>query len=494
MHLTCPSEFERKFQSKNNACKQNERSYSEEAYSDKRESSEDERRLVLHIDKKFHILKKIREVNASKHNKVKRENKYFWKHYVLPNILGCSAFFIFAYIYSILPCDNPNSFAILFKNGCEMVFSLGFYHFMAYHLLFPYIYKKIKSKKNKQILKTFLFCFFVIIPPLFQYFYIIGLLDNSLFMHLTTLVCSNLLVFIICRLDNMKFAEIKKYYFIFIVFVVSQVINFYFIKGYLILNLKASMANDLPILFKLCLFVYFNIYRRFLIFLMIKLLKLCKSERIHGSRFGLKILCRYFLSDLMSSVLIPALVQDNKNESYSKDLINIILFSYQMALIYNKQNFLLNSIKSLFYYLFKKKDVFKKDEARKDKADLKESIENQTENLMTTLLNEIMPHMYLKIIHMYLSRRFIVVNASFLKEISDSCFGFDSKIQIKWEFIVLLITINIIIYVSISFSKNTKIKLFTKNSKTSFIKLVFHSIITYYYVETHYQFDIFLST
>lgn len=415
---------------------------------------------------------------------VKRKN--LWKilmNYFLPNLIGGISFFIIFYLSSFLPCDSSNLLTLIFRKAFLTIFDSGFYSFMFYHLLFPYIFKKIKDKRNRNFLNILMLCNFMIPFPTFQYLVINGYLTNNLLMNLTVFFLANLNIFIICKLDKIKFAEIRNYFCIYFLLVSFLIFNHYFIKYELILKLTNNFAKENPLLFRICLFVYFNLYRRLIYFLMIKYFIFCKTEKFYGGTFGMKMLFTFFLSDLMISLLIPIIIDYNDNiDDQLKIIFNIVLFTYQLVIIYSKQNFVWEFIKKIIFYSFNIEE-----NAKNSKNKAKEKVANLT----IALLNEMLPVFYIKIFQMQSTKRFLADN-KIMRTLSDSCFGFSSKLHIKLDPLILLIMINILIFITYYFATNRKMKVITKNIHSSLINRVLYAIMTYFFFEVLIQFYLFI--
>ena len=216
---------------------------------------------------------------------------------------------------------------------------------------------------------------------------------------------------------------------------------------------------------------------------MFKYFELCKSERFYGSKLGIIMLFKNFLSDLMSSVFLPILIEkDNDKEGIFSNVFDFFLFAYQLSIIYNKENYLLAFVKTFFGFIFNIK-----------KNRIESEIEKKCKNLMLTILNETMPILYLKIFHMCISRKFNI-SSKLIKSLSDDCLYFNKNFRIKWEFILISMLINIIIWASFFISRNQRMEFCEKKNRIN-VKLtlrIVSSIMIYYYVEELFQFYFFM--
>ena len=182
----------------------------------------------------------------------------------------------------------------------------------------------------------------------------------------------------------------------------------------------------------------------------------------------------------MCSCLVPVIV-------YTKDdfisIISIFLFSYQISIFYLRNNFLFEYIKKILFFLFnfnfKKKviiDIWQK----------------KCRNMIAKVLNEILVIIYLKIIIINYTRKFMT-ESIFMSFLSDSCFFFNSKMNIYAEAMVLLIMLNTLLFGSFYCSKVKKIEHYHSKGKEQLLKKIYHNILIYSFVELNYQFYFYLS-
>ena len=275
-------------------------------------------------------------------NSKKQNNKAkimsFLKIYMLPNFLGSLLFFLISYIDYIAPCDPGNMWVSAYRYTFELLFDLAFYSFFVYHMLFPFIFKKIKNKKWANTFNWLIIGIYGAHHILFQVIVKIGLLDDFLYMQIINLTISHLFIWIICRYGRIKFSEIKHNYIIFAISAIFLIFNHYAMKGKVVLLLKEIFMKENRILFKLFLFVYFNVFRAFLNTILASHIKYCRLTKCENNDYGIIIFSKFVLSDLISSVLIPVL---SCNEDSLDFLVNVFLFGYQIAIIYLKSNILI---------------------------------------------------------------------------------------------------------------------------------------------------------
>ena len=408
-------------------------------------------------------------------NAFKKKLKFTLRNFILPHIFGGIIFFVISYIDSILSCDFSNFWSWFYRYSYEVVFDLAFYPFFVYHLLFPCISERMMNKKAVKIARCSAFLLFSLILLIFQYLVKSKYLDNFMFLHVVNLVGANLFIFIICKYNKINFIQIKQHYFLSCLFIIFSTINHYLIKINLILILKENL-RDYPQLFKAFLFLYFNGFRLLFRMIMTYYFKLRNRKNNKEIEYGIMIFSKYFLSDLISSVLIPILVHTDDTFIF---FANSFLFAYQISIIYLRSNVIIEYIKNIACYILNIK---------------KEKIEEEdftifSLNLLVVSLNDLMPIMYFKIIVIYITKKFLIFQ-SFSTRYFDSCLFFTSFLHIRWEGMIFIIFINIVIMVLAHFLKKNSFKKKTKikNSKTKILKDVFHIITIYFYVELNYEF------
>lgn len=397
----------------------------------------------------------------------------------IPHVIGSFIFFLISYLDLISSCDISNNWQWIFRWLFEAIFDGGFYPFLTYHMLFPHLLEKIEKKRVAKIVRfVILFSFFLILIT-FNYLVRTKYLSDFLFMHLLNFVVANFFVVSICKLWIIKFTQIKQNYLLFCLFVLFLIVNYYFIKKRVIILLKVSISQEHKFLFKSIIFLYFNGCRTFFRNIMIQYIRLYNRRNKNEIEYGIIIFYKYFLSDLLSSVLIPCLIYTDDNLSI---FLNIFLFTYQISIIYFKSNPLIKILWKFLYFVLKIKK--KKD----DDEDLKIS----SLNLLLFSFNELMIAMYLKIIVLYITRKFLIFY-SFASEFTDSCFRFTTKLQIRWETVILLIIINVSTGLVARFM-NKDVPILIRNGKSKLFKDVFHIIAIYFYVEIYYQFYFYIGT
>lgn len=388
----------------------------------------------------------------------------------LPYMIGSSIFFLIAYIDLVKCCDSSSIWLWIFQLFYEAIFDVGFYSFLVYHMLFPHLFKRMANKTAAKILRFFILLFLSLNLIVFSYFVKKNYLEDFMIMHLLNLLVSNLIVCCLCKLGSVKFMHIKQNYFLFCFFVLFSIVNYYILKKKVILLLKVIISQEYNILFKFCLFLYFNGIRALFRSMMIQYIKLYDHKNKNEIEYGTIIFYKFFLSDLMSSVLIPALINTDDN---FLSLLNIILFTYQILIIYLKEDPIIKSIWRFFYFIFN----IKKNE---DDEDLKIS----SLNLLLFSFNELMIVMHLKILVLYNTSKFLI---------STSFIATNQKLHIRLEMIILLIAINFFAGSLAQFT-NTNLKIMIKKGKSKIFKDVYHIIAMYFYLETIYQFYLSVNT
>ena len=256
--------------------------------------------------------------------------------------------------------------------------------------------------------------------------------------------------------------------------------SYYVVKMELILRLiENGVYSHNRILFKVMIFLYFNFYRGFFSTLIIRYFKLCKQNQIKQQNEGILMLLKFFLSDLMCSCLVPVIV-------YNKDnfiiIISIFLFSYQITIIYLKNNFIFEYLIKIGSYVFNFKQTINDD-----------IWQNKCRNMMIKVLNEVLVIIYFKILIINFTKKF-TIRSIFMSFLSDNCFFFNSKMHIYVETMVLLIALNGLIFGSFYCSRETKHQDFNLNEKTQLLKKIYHNVMIYSYVELNYQFYFYLSS
>lgn len=474
MSLTCSSEI---LSTRRPKICQEMKNFSEETYRDSPIDISENHYLKKNI---YKFIKKkklgISDFGIQKSSKkFKNKLKYVLRSFILPHIIGGFIFFVISYIDLVLPCDFSNFWSWFYRYSYEVAFDLGFYPFFVYHLLFPCISERMTNKRAVDIAKFSAFLIFSFILIMFQYLVKSKYLENFMSMHFVNLFVANLFIFIICKFNKIKFNQIKRNYFLSCLFIVFSTINHYLIKINLILFLKENLSRYHPHLFKAFLFLYFNGFRSLFRMIMTYYFKLRNRKKNKKIEYGITIFSKYFISDLMSSALIPTIVQNDDNYII---FFNYLLFAYQISIIYLRSDVVIKYIKIIACYILniKKKNI------------IDEDFTIFSLNLFIVSLNELMPIMYFKIITIFITKKFLIFQ-SFSTRYFDSCLFFTSHLQIRWESTILTFFINIFIIILTQFLKdnNLKKKIKIKN-KSNIMKNIFHILTIYFYVELNYEF------
>ena len=433
----------------------------------------------------FESIKEIEETSRNlKSNSTKYKNKnkikknlgklnYLFQQYIYPNVLGTIIYIVISYVDKILPC-NQNSLLKYYRSFITIFFEISFYPLLGYLMIFIWIFKNMPKNKRKNA-KIFILVIIYVEICIFQYLYTIGLIPNRLGMHASLILTGLIVGYAMSRKYKIKFKDIKNFYCITFIFFLVLCFHHYIIKDYVIFTLNEDgIFIEMEIFFQLILFAYFQIYREGIYYL---LLKFCKISKFNDPFL---IFLKYFISDMICSSAIPVI--SSTYHTYTI-ILNLIIYSYQLAILYCQKSFILSFLKKFIYYLMNKK------------IEPDTQIEKTCKTLIAMSINEILLIIYIKLILIFIFRKFLVYT-TFGINYTDSCLMFKNELQIEVHYIFLLFMIQILIGGSVYYSKRNKNDFIWSSSKlTKFriIKKAYHVIFSYNYIEIYIQFYFYLA-
>lgn len=415
-----------------------------------------------------------------------RKIRFLINFYFLSNCFGEILYFLISYIDYFLPCSEDSIAMVVYKNIVKITCELMFYPLFGYFLIFPWIFKKISSKKIAQFVKSIIIFLMFLIVTIFQILYEFKILPNYLMLHLTVFLVANIGAFVVCKRNNVKFSEIKHYYFIFAILITSLMFNYYVMKKEIIVWMsEKGYYKKYEVAFKIFFFIYFNLYRRLINFLLIKFFKLGDVDTYEHSNDAISVFLNYFIGDIMCSTVVPVIVGC---ESLMIVLLNLCVFAYQLIIFYCGRNFLIEYFWKIVNYLFN----------RKENKDENKALHEKCRELFTRSLNEVMIIIYLKLILLAYFKKFHI-ESRFMQHFSDVCRRFNSNISIQLDTLLLLFMINVLVGGTVYLS-NRKVKemklaqdFMIKNERLRVFKKIYHVIIIFSYIENYYQFYFYLA-